>query len=105
MRQRLYEGTALPLLPEVLSAFEVSTSPDSLRRTGMPEKAPNRIPSALFAVGALACRWLSRREGIGHRGALFEVLVRLRFLLFLVATHLTLGHDDLPALVDELGAA
>src|ERR1035438_3476231 len=41
MRQRRYDGTALPLLPEVLSAFEVSTSPGSLRRTGMSEKAPN----------------------------------------------------------------
>src|SRR5450755_1301207 len=63
-----------------------------------PRWGCEKIPkSALLAVGALACRRLARRERIDRSDAtLFEVLVGLRFLLFLVAAHLTLGHDDLP---------
>src|ERR1700682_4826947 len=53
-------------------------------------------PSALLAVGALARRQLAGRERRRRGAALFEVLVGLRFLLFLVAAHLTLGHDVSP---------
>src|ERR1035437_2129647 len=57
----------------------------------------DRQNGSLLAVGALAGRGLARRERIDRRGAaLLEVLVGFRFLLFLVAAHLTLGHDDLP---------
>src|SRR5258705_7672102 len=50
-----------------------------------------------LAVRALAGRGLACRERIDRSGAaLLEVLVGLRFLLFLVAAHLSLGHDDLP---------
>src|SRR5450631_2958731 len=53
--------------------------------------------SVLLAVRALARRRLAGRERIDRRGAaLLEVLVGLRFLLFLVAAHLTLGHDVSP---------
>src|SRR4051794_8075692 len=52
-------------------------------------------PSALLAR-ILAGRRLARREWRGRGAALFQVLVLLRFLLFLVAAHLTLGHDELP---------
>jgi hypothetical protein len=52
--------------------------------------------SVLLAVGALAGCGLAAREWIDRRdAALFEVLVGLWFLLFLVAAHLTLGHGDL----------
>src|SRR5258708_35764391 len=57
-------------------------------------KAANRL---FLAVRALAGRGLACRERIDRSGAaLLEVLVGLRFLLFLVAAHLSLGHDDLP---------
>src|ERR1700737_1699367 len=57
---------------------------------------PEPRASALLAVEALARGGLARRERICRSGAaLLQVLVRLRFLLFFVATHLTLGHDAL----------
>jgi pimeloyl-ACP methyl ester carboxylesterase len=52
--------------------------------------------SVLLAVRTLAGRGLACRERIDRSGAaLLEILVGLRFLLFLVTAHLTLGHDDL----------
>ena len=60
-------------------------------------EAKNRLKaSILLAVRALAGRGLAGRERIDRRdAALFEILVGLRFLLFLVAAHLTFCHDDL----------
>src|SRR6185312_7281680 len=72
----------------------------------LPRGCPRRHPlrnqrwaeaSALPAVRALPCRRLAGREWRGRgAAALLEVLVGFRLLLFLVAAHLTLGHDDLP---------
>ena len=65
----------------------------------MPEMGPGmtRNGSLLAEVLAGLHLYLAGRERRRRRAALFEVLVGLRFLLFLVAAHLTLGHDDLPA--------
>src|SRR5882762_2413766 len=68
-----------------------------------PCKAAERL---LLAVRALAGRGLACRERIDRSGAaLLEVLVGLRFLLFLVAAHLSLGHDDLPGARLKRGGA
>src|ERR1700733_9453213 len=70
------------------------------------ERRHAQKPALVFlAVGALARGRLAGGEWRGRRPALLEVLVGLRFLLFLVAAHLTLGHDDLPcARLKRLGA-
>src|SRR6266436_158012 len=54
--------------------------------------------SALLAVGVLPGLHLhlAGRERRRRRAAFLDVLVGLRFLLFLVAAHLTLGHDVAP---------
>src|SRR5258706_12375129 len=65
--------------------FEIAT--DLIQRDWI------RLPaSALLAVGVLSGLHLhlGGRERRRRRAALFEVLVGLRFLLFLVASHLTL---------------
>jgi hypothetical protein len=53
----------------------------------------------LHGVRALAGRRLAGGEWRWGRAALLDVFVSLRFLLFLVASHLTFGHGDLPLLV------
>src|SRR4051794_2351998 len=60
----------------------------------------------LLLAGILAGRRLAGGERRGRGAAFLEVLVLLRFLLFLVAAHLTLGHDELSLLrpVETMGA-
>ena len=59
--------------------------------------ARNRLsPAQLFLLGLWPAGVLPDANGDRRGAALFQVLVGLRFLLFLVAAHLTLGHDDLP---------
>src|ERR1700732_3781317 len=54
------------------------------------------LRSALLAHRALPDGHLAGRERRGRGPALLDVLVGLRFLLFLVAAHLTLGHGVSP---------
>src|ERR1700726_1610215 len=79
-------------------------APADVAKGGLRAPREKRAPSVLLAVGALAGRRLPGRERIDRsHAALLEVLVGLRLLLFLVAAHLTLGHDDLPgAQVEEI---
>ena len=75
-----------------------SKAADALKITydGGPNAKLSSKSLLISAVRALAGRGLARRERRGRGAALFEVLVGLRLFLFLVAAHLTLGHDDLP---------
>src|SRR6266849_3477301 len=72
---------------------------DLMTKPVMPEMSP-----AMTGNGSLLADrvlpglhlQLAGRERRGRRAALLEILVGLRFLLFLVAAHLTLGHDVSP---------
>src|SRR6266852_5564685 len=72
---------------------------DLMTKPVMPEMSP-----AMTGNGSLLADrvlpglhlHLAGRERRRRRAALLEVLVGLRFLLFLVAAHLTLGHDVSP---------
>src|SRR6266568_800115 len=72
---------------------------DQPKKTSLIQRSWIRLlTSALLADRVLPGLHLhlGGRERRRRRAALLEVLVGLRFLLFLVAAHLTLGHDVSP---------
>src|SRR5437764_4834302 len=68
----------------------------AIRTSADGDAGQGRRNRLLLAVRGLAGRRLAGRKRRWRRSAFLDVLVGFRFLLFLVAAHLTLGHGDLP---------